>query len=109
MERRQFARIKVNLALKFQSLEQLENAISGQAADLSKGGIFIKTRKVKPVGTRVQIELPAPQGGTALIKGVVRSLRYQAGRPVGMGIEFEEMDELARELISRVIAKNQGK
>ncbi len=98
-ERRRFARIPVDLRLKFKSLSKLEGLIDAHAADLSHGGIFIKTRKVKPVGTSVEIELPVPGREECIVRGTVRSVRYEGGEPQGMGIEFEELPDDALGLI----------
>jgi len=105
MERRQFARIPVNLQLKFKSFEALENLLEGAALDISPGGMFIRSRQVKPLGTVVEIELPVPGGEPALVRGVVRSIRYQQGEPFGMGIEFEGLKDPARGVILHLANK----
>jgi uncharacterized protein (TIGR02266 family) len=109
MERRRFARIPVNLMLKFKKLEAFEHALDGSANDLSQGGICITTPNVKPVGTRVQIELPIPGSEPIEIKGTVRSIRYNGGKPAAMGIEFDELEDPAQGVIRRLIEKHQSK
>ncbi len=108
VERRRFARIPVELKLRFRSIEQLEKYAQGSAGDLSMGGIYIATTHVKPTGTQVKIELPGGEDEFVGIKGVVRSIRYHEGEAAGMGIEFEDMDEQARRLIQYLLEKHQG-
>jgi len=109
LEKRRFARIQVNLMLKFKKLETFEDALDGSARDLSQGGICITTRTVKPVGTRVQIEFPIPGSDPMEIKGTVRSIRYNNGKPAAMGIEFDEFEGQAQGVIQYLIKKHQPK
>lgn len=105
MERRQFARIQINLRLRFKSFSQLEQMLEGAAGDLSEGGMFIRTEEVKPVGTQVEMELPLPEGGYVCLRGQVRSVRYDRGRPLGMGIQFEKLEGPARRVILYLLGK----
>jgi hypothetical protein len=91
VERRKFARIKVSLQLKFKSLESLDGILEGLATDLSAMGVFLRTEVVKPVGTRLEMEVPIPDGKPVTVFGTVRSIRYRQGEPEGMGIEFDEL------------------
>jgi len=104
-ERRRFARIPVELRLKFKSVEQIGNILDGHSADLSLGGIFIRTSHIKPLGTKVMIELPG-EDEVFHIKGTVRSIRYDRGEPIGVGIEFENMDENTLSLIKQLILRH---
>lgn len=109
MDQRRFARIQVSLRLKFKSLSALENRRDGHTSDLSLGGMFIQSAEVKPMGTKVEIELPGPNETPVLIYGVVRFIKYQNGQPFGMGIEFEDLATDAREIIAAIVEKNTAK
>ena len=106
MERRRFARVKVSMMLKFKSLEAFEGIAAGSAGDLSQGGTFIHTKKVRKVGTPVEIELPVDDGETVMIRGIVRSIRYDKNEPSGMGIEFVDLDDRAGALIKSLLDKH---
>jgi len=106
VERRQFARIKINLQLKFKSLESMNGVLEGSTSDLSIGGIFLRTTDVKPVGTRLEMELPIPGGQPAIVTGTVRSIRYNRGQPEGMGIEFDELHDPALGVVQWMIRKD---
>ena len=103
MERRRFARIAVSMMLKFKTAEQFSDALDGSACDLSEGGMCINSTRVKPVGTRVEIELPVPGGVPVTIRGIVRSIRYRNGQPEKMGIEFDELEEPALSMVQHFI------
>lgn len=98
-EKRRFARIQVDLKLKFKSLSKLEGLIEARAADISEGGIFLRTKNIKETGTCVEIEFPVSEHESCFVRGTVRSIRYDRGEPLGMGIEFEELPDAARGLI----------
>ena len=106
MERREFARIKINLQLKFKSLEKMDGCLEGLTSDLSQGGVFLRTADVKPVGTRLEMELPIPGAQPVTITGTVRSIRYFHGGPVGMGIEFDELHDPALGVILWFISQS---
>lgn len=104
-ERRRFARIPVCLQVKFKSLAQLEKMMDASIGDISQGGMFIKTDHIKPPGTKVAIELPVREDLVVNISGTVRSIRHQDEKPIGMGIEFENLDDNARKLIDYLLAR----
>jgi hypothetical protein len=109
VERRRFARIAVSMMLKFKTLEQFGDALDGSACDLSEGGICINGPRVKPVGTRVEIELPVPGRDPVTIRGTVRSIRYKDGRPDKMGIEFDELEGPALSIVQHFIRMQERK
>jgi uncharacterized protein (TIGR02266 family) len=105
-EKRKFARIKVNLQIKFKSLSQLESFINASTVDLSLGGMFIRTTKIKPIGTKVEIQLTGLQGEAVNISATVRSVRCQDEKPIGIGIEFDNLDETSKQVIRYVVDKH---
>jgi len=107
LERRQFARIKVNLQIQFKSIESMEGRFGGRTSDLSQGGVFMHSEDVKPVGTRLELEVPIPGGSPVIVTGTVRSIRYHKNRPVGMGIEFDRLEDPALGVIQWFIRQHQ--
>jgi hypothetical protein len=71
--------------------------------------MFICTEKIKPLGTKVQILLPGPQDQEINISATVRSVRYDGEYPIGIGIEFDDLDETSREFIGYVVKKHSRK
>lgn len=106
-ERREFARISVALSIRFRRLKDFGNFIHANATDLSQGGVFIKTDTPKRIGTSVQMQIPLPDGKIISLQGTVRHILYDTtspdNLPLGMGIQFENLDDDSREFISKVL------
>ena len=76
--------------------------------DISWGGIFVRTQNLKPLGAKVAIQIPVTEDGVKLeVRGkVVRHNKIVFGEPVvGMGIEFNKIDDEAKSLIQGLINK----
>ncbi len=102
-EKRRFARIQVNLQIKFRSLTHFEKALEASITNLSLGGMFIRTKQVKPVGTKVEIEIPDHEGRILKINATVRSAPRSGDKPIGMGIMFDNLNESARKFVEYLI------
>jgi molecular chaperone DnaK len=98
----------VGLAVRL-SYGTLAEFVDKFAVNISRGGIFIRTRDPKPVGTRLSFELRL-QGGEVVVRGqgVVRWIQAEnasAQPPVapGMGVQFTDLDERSRALVERMV------
>jgi uncharacterized protein (TIGR02266 family) len=92
---RQTKRVERVLALRFQSRKQFLAAYTG---NISRGGLFIQTRKPLAVKERFLLRLQVPGVEKPLeFKCEVAWTRGQAGdgddKPAGMGVKFCEMSE----------------
>jgi c-di-GMP-binding flagellar brake protein YcgR len=103
---RRFLRVAVALQIKFGCLEDLEAMIKASTLDLSRGGMFISTDQVKPLGQKVEIELPLSETECVRINGVIRHVRYIDGQPAGLGIEFEQLTGPALQVIEDLINRS---
>jgi type IV pilus assembly protein PilZ len=105
--KRRFIRVPVALSIQFCRLEDFGEFVEANATDLSQGGIFIKTDKPRPVGTRVQMQISIPGKPTVHLRGMVRHIRYDLqmpdNPPLGMGIEFENLDKDSQKLILQLL------
>jgi molecular chaperone DnaK len=79
------------------------------AVNISRGGIFIRARDPKPVGTALAFELRLA-GGEAVVKGkgIVRWVQAEdpaanPPRAPGMGVQFTELDAASRALVERMV------
>jgi molecular chaperone DnaK len=85
------------------------------ATNISRGGVFIRTRDPKPVGTQVDLELRLSQGDLVVrARGVVRWIAEEdrAARPPaapGMGIEFLALDEASRQVVERIVTHRESR
>ena len=77
----------IRAKLKFNSERDF---IERYAPNISKTGIFIKTSKPRPIGTRVMFEFQIADGTTVLrgLGEVSWHSEKKAGTPPGMGIKF---------------------
>ena len=85
------------------------------ATNISRGGVFIRTRDPKPLGTQVDLELRLSQGDLVVrARGVVRWIAEEnlAARPPvapGMGIQFLALDEASRQIIERIVTHRESR
>ncbi len=86
----------------------IDELVERFAVNISRGGVFIRTRDPRPVGTRLLLELRL-SGGEAAIRGegVVRWIQAEdpaahPRRAPGMGIQFTKLDDASRALVERM-------
>jgi len=108
-DKRSGQRTPVGLLLKL-SYGTVEEFIEKFASNISRGGVFIRTRDPKAVGTILAFELRLA-GGEAVVKGqgVVRWVQPEnpnAHPPTapGMGVQFTTLDASSRELVDRMVS-----
>src|SRR3954469_17705372 len=102
----------LNMTVRYKSAT-VDEFIENHSHDISKGGIFIKTRAPFPAGTLLKFEVRIAED-QRLMQGVGRVVwrrepeRAEDGFPAGMGIKFIKTVEGAAELISQIIAAREG-
>lgn len=81
---------------------------TGLTQDISKGGVFIATYAIQPIGTVLTISFELPCGTKVTALGEVRWLRdaSSASRP-GMGVAFMALDDACLSAVARFCHKNQ--
>src|SRR5690349_11283951 len=91
------ARVRIRVA----GAKELEERY---AANLSAGGIFVRDDRPPAVGARVLVEFVLPDGSPLCrIEGKVARSKpadVPGEKTAGMGIEFIQLDEFARQLAS---------
>ena len=94
-DERRRARVKARVSAKGSG-----ESVSGFTRDLSRGGVFVQTRKPFAQGTAIKVQLLYPEETVELEGVVVRALRLpghlQGNQASGMGIRFPDSTELAR-------------
>jgi molecular chaperone DnaK len=107
-DKRRGQRTPVGLLLKL-SYGTVDEFVERFASNISRGGVFIRTRDPKPVGTLLAFELRLSRGDVVVRgQGVVRWIQREdsAARPPaapGMGVQFLELDERSREIVERMV------
>ncbi|MFT3713337.1 MAG: TIGR02266 family protein [Archangium sp.] len=85
----------------------LDEFASKYATNLSDGGMFIRTREPKAIGTELNFKVEIASGqrvlqGTAIVRWVRGE--NDPGGPAGMGLQFVTLDPASRELVDRMLA-----
>jgi len=101
-------RTPIALKVRFKSATVSE-FIDHYSSDISKGGIFIKSKSPMPVGTLLKFEFQL-RDNSPLIQGVGRVVwkrdddNARPDLPPGMGIKFIKMDERSRQIVNRIVS-----
>jgi uncharacterized protein (TIGR02266 family) len=92
---------------------QFRNASSFLVAytvNLSRGGVFLETEEVLPVGAEIALQLEVPQAGPVTLNGHVtwRRDHPDVDGPRGIGVEFDHIVDPLGDLIDRLVAQFGG-
>jgi uncharacterized protein (TIGR02266 family) len=96
-------RVNKSISLKFHDRQNFVNAYS---ADISSGGLFIKTDSPFPVGEHFSLELEIPDVAEALevmceVVWTRDKTQDAIAKPTGMGVKFCEMSESHSEIVKQ--------
>jgi len=103
--RRKQPRVAAPIRIRFRNAGQF---LVAYCVNLSRGGLFVSTRKPATVGSTVAIELEIPgESEPARVEAKVRWVRLEATEdgPPGMGLSFEQFEETLGEQIDRTVAR----
>jgi len=91
--RRSHQRIRIEADIGVQSES---NFFTGFTEDISRGGMFVATYDIRPVGSQVSLSFTLPSGHLVVAEGVVRWVReYNDANPEmypGMGVQFTDLN-----------------
>ena len=99
----------ITLKIKFKS-SSLEQFIERYSVDVSKSGIFIRTKEPLSVGTQLKFEFQL-QDGNALLSGEGKVIWNRAPDPSrssvapGMGVHFEKLSADSQKVLERILAE----
>ena len=97
----------VNLRIKFRS-ESLQQFIERYGVDVSRGGIFIRTREPLPVGTRLKLDfqlvdtVPLFQGDGTVV-WIREHDPARAGVTPGMGVRFDRLTQESQTTLDTIL------
>jgi uncharacterized protein (TIGR02266 family) len=103
--RREHSRFHVDLDV---TVGSDHNFYAGFAENLSAGGVFIATHKLKPVGSTIELTINLPDGVQIRATGEVRWIRVfneQSDTPPGMGVRFNGLAEASVAMIQNFLAR----
>jgi uncharacterized protein (TIGR02266 family) len=105
--RREHSRFSVDLDV---TVGSDHNFYAGFAENLSAGGVFIATHKLKPVGSKIELTINLPDGAQIRAAGEVRWIRVfneRSDTPPGMGVRFNNLAEASVALIQSFLSRRE--
>jgi Tfp pilus assembly protein PilZ len=87
----------------------VDDLVSGPLHDISEGGLFIKTKAQRPVGTPISIRIavPAEQVSLELQGKIVRTVSIEEarrnGQPAGLAVMFTSLSDSTRNTLQRLV------
>ncbi len=104
--RRRHERVPLTLLVQYR-LNSFEDFLAEYSADISAGGMFIRTDAPREEGAMIYLQFWL-NDGSKLIEGLGRVVRVNPpgveGRVPGMGVEFVNFDEDSMSLIAEIVA-----
>jgi uncharacterized protein (TIGR02266 family) len=92
----------------------LETFVDKFAPNVTRGGIFLASRSPRPVGQVLRFEVLLRQGAPVLsgkgrVTWVKEFIPTEPHRPYGMGVQFLEVDVVARPVLERLLQRKQAR
>jgi len=102
-DRRSFPRLPLKLLVQIR-LHDMEEFMREHAANISAGGMFIRSRDAHPEGSMVYVQFTL-EDGLHLIEGLAKVVHVNPpSHPVpGMGLEFVNLDPESLALIDKIV------
>jgi len=97
MTGRQEPRLTINK--EFDSFDQF---IEEYVTNISRSGVFIKTKDPLPIGTLVNLRFTVIMNDIETIEGVGEVVRVETSPP-GMGVVFRELSSYSQTLIAKLL------
>jgi uncharacterized protein (TIGR02266 family) len=102
MKGRQEARVTINK--EFDSFDQF---IQEYVTNISRSGVFIKTKQPLPVGTIVNLRFSVIMDDVESIEGEGEVVRVETD-PAGMGVVFRNLSSYSQNLIEKLLTAKAG-
>jgi uncharacterized protein (TIGR02266 family) len=101
-KRRQDERITIN-----KEFESFDSFIQEYVTNISRSGVFIKSRQPLPVGTRVNLRFTVIMDDIETIEGTGKVVRVNTNPP-GMGVVFTSLTSYSQKLIQLLLVAKSG-
>lgn len=82
--------------------ESFDAFIQEYVTNISRSGVFVKSKQPLPIGTRVNLKFTVIMDDIETIEGVGEVVRVQSD-PSGMGVVFVELSQYSQHLIERLL------
>ena len=90
---------RVTINKEFDSFDQF---IQEYVTNISRSGVFIKTREPLPIGTEVNLRFTVIMDDIETIEGIGTVVRVDADPP-GMGVVFKQLSSYSQRLIEKLL------
>jgi hypothetical protein len=88
--------------------ESFDAFIQEYVTNISRTGVFIKSHKVLPVGTLVNLRFTVIMDDIESIEGIGEVVRVESD-PLGMGVVFRELSAYSKDLIEKLLVQRTAK
>lgn len=85
--------------------ESFDAFVSEYVSNISRSGVFIRSRSPLPVGTKVNLRFTVLMDDVEVIEGVGRVVRVD-DEPPGMGLVFVELSHASQVVLDRLFASS---
>ena len=82
----------------------VEEFVIEYVTNISRSGVFIRSKDPLPVGTRVNLKFTVIMREIETVEGVGEVVRVQQ-KPKGMGVVFVELTHHSQELIAKLLTR----
>ena len=110
-ERRRHERVPLSLLVQYR-VNTFEEFLAEYSADISVGGMFIRTTEPRELGALIYLQFWL-KDGSKLIEGLGRVVRVNPpgdpARPAGVGLEFVNFDDDSMGLIEEIVQSKAAK
>ena len=96
-KRRKDERVTIN-----KEFESFDAFINEYVTNISRSGVFIKSKQPLPVGTRVNLRFTVIMDDIETIEGTGEVVRVEED-PAGMGVVFRELTSYSQNLIDKLL------
>ncbi len=90
---------RITINHEFASVDEF---VAEYVTNISRSGVFIRTRHPLPVGTKVNLRFSVIMDELEVIEGVGEVVRLQE-RPKGMGVVFTELTSHSQSLVEKLL------
>lgn len=96
-DQRRDERVTIN-----KEFESFDAFIQEYVTNISRTGVFVKSKQPLPIGTRVNLKFTVIMDDIETIEGVGEVVRVQQDPP-GMGVVFRELSAYSQSLLERLL------
>ncbi|MBN2341093.1 MAG: PilZ domain-containing protein [Deltaproteobacteria bacterium] len=97
--KRQEERVTIN-----KEFESYDAFINEYVTNISRSGVFIRSKSPLDVGTRVNLKFTVITDDIETVEGVGEVVRVEAD-PQGMGVVFTELPSFSKKLIEKLLVR----